>query len=722
MVDIPQDVALPLRSFLAKRGIHQLYSHQAEAFVLAEAGKNVTVVTPTASGKTLCYNLPILQRIVKDPDARALYLYPTKALTYDQLDDLMSWADAIDGDVGIYSFDGDTPQDARAAVRAKGHIVLTNPDMLHKGILPHHTKWARLFENLRYIVVDELHTYRGVFGSHVANVFRRLARVCEFYGSRPQFICTSATIANPKELAESLTAKPFELITESGAPAAEKHVFFYNPPVVNRQLGIRRSYVHEAKQIAGAFLKRNIPAIVFANSRLITEILVRYLKAAIETGPVPRETVVGYRGGYLPNERRQIERGLREGRIRGVVSTNALELGIDIGSLDVAVLAGYPGTIASTWQRMGRAGRRSGMSVAVLVASSAPLDQYMVSHPEYFLNQPPERGLINPDNIHILISHLKCAAFELPYGVDETFGGHAVTEILEFLAERGFLHRAGNKWHWTNDAYPADSVSLRSISSDNFVVVEMTSGKTAAETHRILGEVDYTSAFTTLHEKAIYLHQGQQYYVHALDIAERRAYVKRVDSDYYTDAITYTKVKTLEAFESAAEHNHGEVHVAHQVVGFKKIKFFTMENVGSGDLNLPVQEMHTTAYWITIPREQFESLPFTSIDRLNGLHGLAYALAQLSAVFLMCDRRDLGCAVEFGPESDAFDPTVYIYDNFPGGIGLSRPLYEIRADVLAAVGRLIDSCGCDDGCPSCVGPTPGAKKPALTILEILRHA
>jgi DEAD/DEAH box helicase domain-containing protein len=718
--DLPESLAPSLRSVLRERGIERLYSHQAEAFRIAESGRNVAVVTPTASGKTLCYNLPVLQRIASNPDARALYLYPTKALTYDQLDDLMAWANSLDRDFGVYSYDGDTPQDARAAVRAKGHIVLTNPDMLHKGILPHHTKWARQFENLSFIIVDELHTYRGVFGSHVANVFRRLARVCEFYGSRPQFICTSATIANPKELAEHLTGAPFELIAESGAPAAEKHVFFYNPPVVNRQLGIRRSYVHEARQIAAAFLKRSIPAIVFANSRLITEILVRYLKAAFETGPVPQETVVGYRGGYLPNERRQIERGLRDGRIRGVVSTNALELGIDIGSLDVAVLAGYPGTIASTWQRMGRAGRRSGMAVAVMVASSAPLDQYIVNHPEYFLNQPPERGLVNPDNIHILISHLQCATFELPFGADEMFGGHPMGEILEFLGERGFIHRAGNKWHWTSDAYPADAVSLRSISSDNFVVVER-DVRPAGEP-RILGEVDYTSAFTTLHEKAIYLHQGQQYYVHELDIAERRAYVREVDSDYYTDAITYTKVKTLDTMETAAEHSHGEVHVAHQVVGFKKIKFFTMENVGSGDLNLPVQEMHTTAYWITLPRAQFEALPFASIDRLNGLHGLAHALAQLASVFLMCDRRDLGAAVEFGLENPTFHPTVYVYDNFPGGIGLSRPLYEIRGEVLAAAGQLIRSCGCEDGCPSCVGPTPRAKEVALAILDGLKHA
>jgi DEAD/DEAH box helicase domain-containing protein len=362
------------------------------------------------------------------------------------------------------------------------------------------------------------------------------------------------------------------------------------------------------------------------------------------------------------------------------------------------------------------------MSVAVMVASSMPLDQFIVNHPEYFLTQPPERALVNPDNIHILISHLQCATFELPFGANETFGGHAVGEILEYLAERGFIHRAGDKWHWTNDAYPADSVSLRSVSSDNFVVVEMTGNEGAAPAHRILGETDYTSAFATLHEKAIYLHQGQQYYVHQLDIKERRAYVKQVNSDYFTDAITYTKVKTIDTMETAAEHSHGEVHVAHQVVGFKKIKFFTMENVGSGDLNLPVQEMHTTSYWITIPRPQFEALPFPSIDRLNGLHGLAYALAQLSAVFLMCDRRDLGSTVEFGPENPTFHPTVYIYDNFPGGIGLSRPLYEIREQVLAAVVQLIRSCGCDDGCPSCVGPTPGAREVALAILDTLHHA
>src|SRR5438093_5050045 len=714
--DFPSALDPRLRRVLEQRDIRRLYSHQVESFELSRCGKNVVIVTPTASGKTLCYNLPVLQRILEKPDTRALYLYPTKALTYDQLDDLMGWANAFGtSGIGVYSYDGDTPQDARPAVRSHGHIILSNPDMLHRGILPHHTKWSRLFQNLEFVVLDELHTYRGVFGSHLANLFRRLARICAFYGSKPQLICTSATIANPRELAEKLTSQPFEHIRESGAGEGEKHVFFYNPPVVNRQLGIRRSYVKEAQHIATAFLKRKIPAIVFANSRLVTEILVRYLKDSLETGDVPDDFVVGYRGGELANGRRRIERGLREGSIRGVVSTNALELGIDIGSLDAAVLAGYPGTIASTWQRMGRAGRRSGMSVAVLVASSTPLDQFIVNHPEYFLSQPPEMGLINPDNIHILISHLQCATFELPFGADERFGGHDVSEILEFLRDRGFIHRAGAKWHWTNDTYPADSISLRSVSSDNFVVVE-TSGDAC-----VIGEVDYTSAFSTLHEKAIYLHQGQQYYVHQLDVAQRRAYVRRVDSDYFTDAITHTKVKILETVETAAVHNHGDVHVAHQVVGFKKLKFFTMENVGAGELSLPVQEMHTTSYWLTLPRIVFEALPYSPTERLNGLHGLAYALAHLACVFLMCDRRDLGSAVDAGIDDPTFNPTIFIYDNFPGGVGLSRPLYEIREQVLSATGQLICSCSCEDGCPSCVGPTAGAKEVALAILKFLRH-
>ena len=726
-MDLPASLDPEIKRVLAERSVSRLYSHQVQCYENARQGENSVVLTPTASGKTLCYNIPVLQSILENRDRRALYLFPTKALTYDQLDDLIQWSDALPGEIRIHSYDGDTPQDARQAIRSTGHVVLTNPDMLHKGILPHHTKWTRLFENLEYIVIDELHTYRGVFGSHLANVFRRLERICRFYGSTPRFIATSATIANPRELAQGLTGKEFELIQESGAPEGEKHLFFYNPPVVNQHLGIRRSYVQETRRIAAGFLKRAKGTIVFANSRLITEVLVRYLKEDLSPGIGEDDVVVGYRGGYLPTERRAIERGLREGTIRGVVSTNALELGIDIGSLDVAVLAGYPGTVASTWQRMGRAGRRSGSAIGILVASSAPLDQYIANHPEYFLQQPPESGLINPENIHILISHLQCATFELPFAEDELFGGHDVGEILEYLSEREFIHKAGQKWHWTSESYPADSISLRSISSDNFLVVE-----TTAEP-RIIGEVDYPSAFTTLHEKAIYLHQGQQFYVQQLDIPERRAYVKRVDSEYYTDAITYTNVRALDTAESDRIHQHGEVHVAHQVVGFKKLKFTTMENVGSGDLSLPTQEMHTTAYWLEIPRSIYEPLPFSASARLDGVYGVAYALAAIASVFLMCDRRDLGSSVQTGAEEThpspetavartsqvEHQPTIFIYDNYPGGIGLSRPLYEIKERVLHETRQLIRSCACDEGCPSCVGPFPGAKEPSLAILDAL---
>ncbi len=731
LVDLPSSLHSAVVESLISRGIRRLYSHQAECYERVRAGENVVVLTPTASGKTLCYNLPVLESIVENPDRRALYLFPTKALTYDQLDDLIQWSDQLPGDIRIHSYDGDTPQDARAAIRSRGHVVLTNPDMLHKGILPHHTKWTRLFENLSYIVIDELHTYRGVFGSHLANLLRRLERICHFYGSSPQFVATSATIANPKQLAERLTGKSFGLIADSGAPEGEKHVFFYNPPVVNRRLGIRRSYVQETRGLAAGFLGLGLGSIVFANSRLITEILVRYLKEDLRPGIGQDDIVVGYRGGYLPKERRAIERGLREGTIRGVVSTNALELGIDIGSLDVAVLAGYPGTVASTWQRFGRAGRRGERSIGVMVASSAPLDQYIVNHPEYFLGQSPESGLINPENIHILISHLQCATFELPFDTEELFGGHDVQEIMAYLEERGFIHKSGQKWHWTSEAYPADSMSLRSVGSDNFIVVE-TTGES-----RVIGEVDYSSAFTTLHEKAIYLHQGRQFYVQQLDVEERRAYVKRVDSEYFTDAITYTNVRVLDTAERRTTHQHGEVHVAHQVVGFKKLKFQTMENIGSGDLSMPTQEMHTTAYWLRVPRPIFEGLPFSMSARLDGVFGLGYALAAVAAVFLMCDRRDLGSSVQTGEESvheqrallaaggrvsaedPAYEPTIFIYDNYPGGIGLSRPLFEIRERVLAETGKLIRSCACEEGCPSCVGPIPGAKEPALAIVDAL---
>ncbi len=752
----PELVDARLRSALEARGISQLYTHQAAALTHALGGDNVVITTPTASGKTLCYNAPVLSTILSDPAARAIYLFPTKALAQDQLAELHELTthvnEAAGTDIGVFTYDGDTPQDARRAIRTRAHIVLSNPDMLHSGILPHHPKWAKLFENLRFVVVDELHAYRGVFGSHLANVLRRVQRVCRHYGSDPVFICSSATIANPRELAERLAERTFTLIDDSGAPRGEKLFLFVNPPVVNKELGIRRSYLTEARRVAGEFLKRHLQLIVFCQSRLSTEILTTYLKDDFEGPPGTPEVVRGYRGGYLPLRRREIERGLREGQVRAVVATNALELGIDIGALDVAVLAGYPGTIASTWQRAGRAGRRQGRSAAVMVGSSAPIDQFVLRNPSYFFDASPEHALVNPDNLHILLDHLKCAAFELPFGAGERFGHEEVQEILQLLAEEGFVHLVedGGKgqWNWTSESYPADAVSLRSISSDNFVIVDTTRGAD------IIGETDFTSALSTLHEKAIYLIEGKLFQVEKLDFEGRKAFVRAVDCDYYTDAITYTRVTILDVFSTEsvmglmgsdgghpALKSHGDVRVVSRVVGFKKIKFYTNENVGSGELDLPEQQMHTTSYWLTLPRQVMATLPYSLEDRRDGIVGLAFAMRQVAQLLLMCDRQDIGISIGAGDEGPAVgppspsalarqaglalqdldEPRVFIYDNYPGGIGFSEPLFAMHDEMVARTRELIAGCPCDHGCPTCVGPVgetgPEAKPVALLILD-----
>jgi DEAD/DEAH box helicase domain-containing protein len=736
----PPDIDARLRDVLRARGIQQLYAHQAVAIDHALAHRNVVITTPTASGKTLCYNAPVLSTILRDPSARALYLFPTKALAQDQLAELhelveyMSQVNAPSGGgaggqdgngIGVFTYDGDTPQDARRAIRGRAHVVLSNADMLHTGILPHHPRWAKLFENLRYVVIDELHAYRGVFGSHLTNVLRRLHRICRHYGSNPTFICCSATIANPRQLAEALVEQPFELVSENGAPRGEKAFLFVNPPVVNRQLGIRRSYLAETRRIAGEFLKRGLQVIVFAQSRLATEILTTYLKDDFDGPPGTREQIRGYRGGYLPQRRRQIERELREGIVRGVVSTNALELGIDIGALDVCVMAGYPGTIAATWQRAGRAGRRSSRSAAVMVATSAPLDQFVVRHPSYFFDASPEHALINPDNLHILVEHVKCAAFELPFTTMEQYGRHDVQDVLGVLAENGLVHRVDTAWQWTSESYPADAVSLRSISSDNFVVIDTTRGVD------VIGETSFTSGPATLHEKAIYMVEGTLYQVERLDFEGRKAFVRTIDCDYYTDAITYTKVQVLEEFDGstgerldpadpACAAHHGEVHVSSRVVGFKKIKFYTNENVGSGELDLPEQQMHTTAYWLSIAPEILAALPYAADDRRDGIAGLAFAMHQIAQLVLMCDRHDVGISLEIASESA---PLIFIYDNHPGGIGFSEPLFASHTDLLARTRELIAGCACEHGCPTCVGPVgntgPLAKTVALRLLDLL---
>ncbi|MBN1828176.1 MAG: DEAD/DEAH box helicase [Deltaproteobacteria bacterium] len=747
---IPGWVHPQLRRVLETRGLRNLYSHQAEAVELVRQGRDIVLMTPTASGKTLCYNLPVLQSILENPETRALYLFPTKALAQDQMHEIHGLIGDIGADIKTYTYDGDTPANARQAIRKQGNVVVTNPDMLHAGILPHHTKWQKLFMNLRYVVIDELHVYRGVFGSHLTNVLRRLLRICRFYNAAPVFVCCSATVANPKSHAEALLERPVALIDKTGAPSSARTFILINPPIVNRELGIRQSALTPARKIAGELIENHIQTIVFTTSRLNVEVLTKYLKDRFVRGkPKDDQFVTGYRGGYLPNLRRRIEKGLRERDVMGVVSTNALELGIDIGDLDVCIMAGYPGSIASTWQQSGRAGRRKGRSCSILIARSNPMDQFIADHPEYFFSRSPEHCRINADNLLIFLHHVKSAAFELPFEKGERFGAEDLEEALSYLEEQSVLHRVGDRWHWAAESYPADEVSLRTVNPENVVVVDATE----AGNHRVIAEVDWDSAFTTVHDEAIYMVESQQYHVDKLDLERKKAYVRKVDVDYYTDAMTYTNVRVIDTFDSSRRESviveHGEVQVVRKVVGYKKIKFYTSENLGYGDVNLPEKDMHTTSYWFTVPKDLLSSLPYSQAEIIDGLSGLSYSLHHLAAMILMADIRDIDrcigdksgewfvrrgagrriIAAGSGGEGegpvriDDFDPTIFIYDAYPGGIGFSDLLFTQHDNLLASARMLMRNCPCSHGCPSCVGPTlevgMTAKDAALAILNII---
>ncbi len=687
---------------LKKRGIHDLYTHQREAVEAVLGGEHVCVVTPTASGKTLCYNLPVLNRLIENPDARALYLFPTKALSQDQVNELKSTVEDLEVKIGTFTFDGDTPASARKAIRSAGHIVVTNPDMLHAGILPHHTIWIKLFENLEYVVIDELHHYRGVFGSHLANVLRRLKRICAFYKSDPQFICCSATINNPKEMAERIIEKPVHLIDNNGAPAGERHFLFFNPPVVDRELGIRKSSVKEAARIAAQFLNRDVQSIIFARSRLRVEIMTTYLKDAVRRMNKDVNLVRGYRGGYLPTERREIEKGLREGRIMAVVSTNALELGIDIGSLDVCIMSGYSGSVASTWQQAGRAGRRTGVSLVVLVASSAPLDQYIVSHPEYFFDLAPESGTVDANNLIIVSSHIKCAAFELPFIEGEAFGldPASTREILEYLAENRVLRHVRDKWHWSADAYPAEDISLRTAAPGNVVILD------TSDNGRVIGEVDLFSAPVEVYQNAVYLHQTAQYTIDRLDLEDRKAYARPVEVDYYTDAQIKVDLKVIDTFDreklAHVEKHVGELSVTWLPTMYKKIKFGTHENVGWGEIHLPESTMHTTAYWIEFPEDIGDMFKMEEKSLGEALNALSHTLREVAPVQVLCDLTDIRAqAMVRAPFSEK--PTIYLYEVYPGGVGFSEKLYTHHQRILEAAISLLKQCPCKEGCPSCVG-------------------
>ncbi|HSK69317.1 MAG TPA: DEAD/DEAH box helicase [Candidatus Limnocylindria bacterium] len=715
----PRAVQPRVVAALRARGIGQPYTHQAQAMEEALAGRDVCVVTPTASGKTLCYNVPILSGILENDDARALYLFPTKALSQDQVAELYELITAMDVDIKTYTYDGDTPAAARKAIRQAGHVVVTNPDMLHSNILPHHTKWVKLFENLKSVVIDEIHTYRGIFGANLANVLRRLLRLCAFYGSAPQFILCSATIANPGELARQLTGRDVSLVDRSGAPMGEKHVIFYNPPVVNRQLGIRKSALHETRSLALMMLKNRVPTIVFAKSRIQVEVLTKALKEERSDSLGRSATVRGYRGGYLPQERRSIERGLRAGAVDMVVSTNALELGIDIGSLDACLLCGYPGTIASTWQQAGRAGRRMGASVTIMVASSAPIDQYIITHPEYFFTQSPEHALTNPDNLYVLLNHFKCAAYELPFKDGEGFGNAPGPEtLLRFLEESGIVRHVGGSFHWSAEDFPASEISLRTAMAENFLIMDVTDPARV----RVVGEMDRFAVPMLLHENAIYLHEGAQYQVDKLDFDACKAFIRRVSVDYYTDADLNVSLSLLDIAQTAGNAAQGEVKVTSLVKIFKKMKFDTGESLGYGPVRLPETDMHTTAMWMTLDANL--AARFSNDALQNGMLGISNLLRIVAPLYLMCSPRDL--AVSYQVKSPFTDlPTLILYDNCPGGIGLAEKAFLMRGALVTHARGLVNACPCESGCPSCAGPVneigPDGKATAKLLLKELER-
>ncbi|TAN33720.1 DEAD/DEAH box helicase [bacterium] len=713
---LPSDLRPELVEALARRGIQRLYSHQADAYDAVRRGRHLVVVTPTASGKTLCYNLPVLERLLESPERRALYLYPTKALAQDQLAELSALKHGLPIEVRVDTYDGDTSPGRRTAIREGGHVVMTNPDMLHAGVLPHHTRWRRLFSSLEFVVIDELHTYRGLFGSQVANVIRRLKRICTFYGSNPTFICASATIANPLQLAQRLLEEEnIELVDRSGAPRGERRLIFYNPPLINREMGVRRSSMLEARRIAAPWIRAGVQTIVFCKSRLQVEVMLSYLRQDLAPRLDVAQRVRGYRAGYLPLHRREIEAGLRNGEITGVVSTNALELGIDIGTLQTAVLVGYPGTIASTWQQLGRAGRRSG-SIGVFVASSSPLDQFIVRHPEYFLSADPEEGLIDPDNLLLLAGHLQAGLFELPFESEERLGRADVRELLQLFEEDGSATRSGGRWFWSRQAFPAEEVHLRRIAADNVVIID-----TSHPRPQVIGEMDQFSAPVLLHEEAVYLHEGAQFHVDRLDWDEKKAYVRPVEVDYYTDALASVTVQVLDTFAgpdlAAISRGHGELKITSLASMFKKIKFHTHENIGSGPIHLPEQTLHTTGYWVTVEEGLWRSLGRETLEA--GLQGMAHALRHVASMRLMCDPRDLGAVAEVRSVTTML-PTVTVYEVYPGGVGFSARMYELHRELFEDAASLVRECPCLAGCPSCIGPlhlAQGAKQACLKLLS-----
>lgn len=698
---------------LKKRGVKQLYSHQTKAVECAMSGRDVVVVTPTASGKTLCYNLPVADAVLRGGDPSALYIFPAKALAQDQLTGLAELSDAIGVPIKAFTYDGDTPKQDRAKIRSGAHVIITNPDMLHTAILPHHEKWAVFFRNLKYIVVDELHVYKGIFGSHLANLFARLHRICDFYGSRPVFICSSATIANPGEHAMALTGRSGCVISENGAPSPEKEFIIYNPGLVKKGTDASRSSVSAAVKIVKEALSRGISAIVFAQTLRMTELLPRYLREELAKQGVAPDTVAGYRGGYLPQKRRAVERALREGKLRCVVSTNALELGIDIGSLDLAVLNGYPGSISSTWQQIGRAGRRGASALAVMVVSQKPVDQFIAAKPQWLLGSPPELARIDPKNPYILVDHVKCAAYERPFTQGENFVGKDVGEILEYLAGHGVLLKTagggGVTYHWRGASYPAAEVSMRSLTGAPYSIIRTSYGG-KPET---LGTMDRLSALRTLFPGAVYFDDTGTYEVRGLDRENLRCVVEPSGAQYFTDGQYSNRITVSEVYEKNGVFGWGEVSMAATPSFYRKIDLATHKVIGYEKITLPEEIMETTACWIVLPDESGSCCN-------SAVAGLVNLIGNATQLFLMCDMGDIRVMVR--PRAPGVGRSaIFVADSIPGSVGLAEGVFGLKGKLLDACLDALDSCGCKEGCPGCVGIPGGDSVKKISTAELIRE-
>ena len=711
-----------LQKHLESLGISSLYAHQAMAVNEARSGKNVMVATASASGKTLCYNLPVLEAILDDQSSRALYLFPTKALAQDQLRNLKELGcTEFVSPAGCATFDGDTPQSERAGIKRQAKVVLTNPDMLHLGILPNHKSWSRLFRNLKYVVIDEAHIYRGVFGSHVANIMRRLRRICAAYGSNPQFICCSATIANPKEHAENLVRLPFDIISKDGSPHGGKSFIFWNPPLIDENGGARYSANSEATFLFTELVRSYIRSLVFTRTRRLTELI--YIYSREKLGNSLGRLIKPYRAGYLPEDRRQIEQELFGGQLLGVVATTALELGIDIGDLDATVLVGYPGSISSTWQQAGRSGRGINDSVSFLIAQDNPLDQYFMHHPESFFGKNFENALINAENINILKPHILCAAWEQPLSEDDSlFFGAAFDRAASELAAEGKLRKSGGRWYLSpRISHPAQDINIRSSSGKNYAVVDASQG------HQLMETVEASVAFFQIHPGAIYLHQGESYIVKELDIENRVAIVEPTDVSYYTQTKELIDIRILKTERERSclgiKVCLGEVDVTNNVVGFKKKMQFTEEIIGDEPLDLPPLRFLTQALWFDLPEEGINEVAEAGLDFAGGLHAVEHAAIAMLPLFALCDRNDIG-GVSTPFHADTGKAQIFIYDAYPGGIGISAKGFEMMEELWSATLKAIEECPCQEGCPSCIqspkcgnNNEPLDKKAAVILLR-----